>query len=102
MATVKFQGAPVKTVGELPAAGAVAPDFSLAAQDLSDFDLDSLKGKRVVQIFSRASIRMYVQRRLENSMSRCQIFPRQWWYVCLPIFLSPPSVSARPMASRTL
>ncbi len=48
MATVKFQGAPVKTVGELPSAGAVAPNFSLAAQDLSDFDLESLKGKRVV------------------------------------------------------
>lgn len=48
MATVKFQGAPFKTVGELPAAGAMAPDFSLAAQDLSDFNLESLKGKRVV------------------------------------------------------
>ncbi|MDE6648776.1 MAG: thiol peroxidase [Muribaculaceae bacterium] len=48
MATVKFQGAPVKTVGELPVAGTVAPAFSLAAQDLSDFDLESLKGKRVV------------------------------------------------------
>lgn len=48
MATVKFSGAPVKTVGELPQAGSQAPDFSLAAQDLSDFSLDSLKGKRVV------------------------------------------------------
>lgn len=48
MATVKFQGAPVKTVGELPQAGTMAPDFSLTAQDLSDFNLESLKGKRVV------------------------------------------------------
>lgn len=48
MATVNFFGAPVKTVGELPQAGEIAPDFVLAAQDLSDFDLASLKGKRVV------------------------------------------------------
>ena len=48
MATVKFQGAPVKTVGELPQAGTMAPDFSLTAQDLSDFNLESLKGKRIV------------------------------------------------------
>lgn len=48
MATVNFFGAPVSTVGELPQAGEIAPDFVLAAQDLSDFDLDSLKGKRVV------------------------------------------------------
>lgn len=48
MAKVIFFGAPVDTVGELPAVGAQAPDFSLAAQDLSDFSLDSLKGNRVV------------------------------------------------------
>lgn len=48
MATVNFFGAPVKTVGELPQAGDKAPDFELAAQDLSDFNLASLKGKRVV------------------------------------------------------
>lgn len=48
MTTVNFFGAPVKTVGKLPQAGEMAPDFSLAAQDLSDFTLDSLKGKRVV------------------------------------------------------
>ncbi|MDO4336427.1 MAG: thiol peroxidase [Bacteroidales bacterium] len=48
MATVKFFGAPAMTVGELPATGTKAPDFVLAAQDLSDFDLQSLKGKRVV------------------------------------------------------
>lgn len=48
MANVLFFGAPATTVGELPQKGAKAPDFSLAAQDLSDFDLNSLKGKRVV------------------------------------------------------
>lgn len=48
MATVKFFGAPASTVGELPKAGDKAPDFVLTAQDLSDFNLESLKGKRVV------------------------------------------------------
>lgn len=48
MATVNFFGAPVKTVGELPKAGDIAPEFSLAAQVLSDFTLESLRGKRVV------------------------------------------------------
>ena len=48
MATVKFFGAPAETVGELPQAGEKAPDFVLTAQDLSDFDLESLKGKRIV------------------------------------------------------
>ena len=48
MATVKFFGKPAMTVGELPQAGAKAPDFVLTAQDLSDFDLDSFKGKRIV------------------------------------------------------
>lgn len=36
------------TCGELPHAGDIAPDFKLTAQDLSDFDLSSLRGKRVV------------------------------------------------------
>lgn len=48
MATVKFFGSPATTVGELPQVGAKAPDFVLTAQDLSDFNLESLKGKRVV------------------------------------------------------
>lgn len=48
MATVKFFGASASTVGELPQAGEKAPNFVLTAQDLTDFDLESLKGKRVV------------------------------------------------------
>lgn len=48
MATVKFFGKPAMTVGELPPAGAKAPDFVLTAQDLNDFNMDSLKGKRIV------------------------------------------------------
>lgn len=48
MATVKFMGNPVATVGELPAVGSEAPDFVLTAQDLSDIKLEDLKGKQVV------------------------------------------------------
>ena len=48
MATVKFNDVPTATVGDLPAVGTQAPDFVLASQDLSDFFLGSLKGKRVV------------------------------------------------------
>lgn len=48
MATVKFQGNPMPTVGELPAVGTEAPLFALTAQDLSDISLHDLYGKRVV------------------------------------------------------
>lgn len=48
MSTVKFKGSPVNLVGRLPSEGAYAPSFTLAAQDLSDITLESLRGKRVV------------------------------------------------------
>ncbi|MBD5237924.1 MAG: thiol peroxidase [Bacteroidales bacterium] len=48
MATVKFMGNPITTVGELPIAGVEAPSFTLAAADLSDIKLHDFKGKRVV------------------------------------------------------
>lgn len=48
MATVKFQGNPVKTSGNLPAAGADAPAFTLVGQDLADISLEDFKGKQVV------------------------------------------------------
>lgn len=48
MATTKIQGNPANTVGALPAVGTMAPDFTLTAQDLSDFHLADFKGKRVV------------------------------------------------------
>ncbi|MBD5284323.1 MAG: thiol peroxidase [Bacteroides sp.] len=48
MATVKLQGNPFNTVGELPAVGSEAPNFALTAQDLSDVALHDLRGKRVV------------------------------------------------------
>ena len=48
MATVKFMGNPINTVGELPEAGSEAPNFDLTAADLSDVALHDLQGKRVV------------------------------------------------------
>lgn len=48
MATTKIQGNPANTVGQLPTVGTKAPDFTLTAQDLTDFHLADFKGKRVV------------------------------------------------------
>lgn len=48
MATVTLQGNAVSTIGELPATGTKAPDFTLVKGDLSDITLASLQGKRVV------------------------------------------------------
>lgn len=48
MAEVKFMGSPVSTVGELPAAGSVAPDFDLVGQDLGDIKPEDFKGKQIV------------------------------------------------------
>ena len=48
MTTVKFAGNPVNLSGELPKKGDKAPDFVLAAQDLSDIKLSDFKGQRVV------------------------------------------------------
>lgn len=48
MTTVKFAGNPVNVYGELPKVGEQAPDFTLAAQDLSDVKLSDFKGSRVV------------------------------------------------------
>jgi thiol peroxidase len=48
MAQVTFQGTPVNTVGELPAAGQDAPDFTLTKTDMSDISLAQYKGKKLV------------------------------------------------------
>ena len=48
MAQVTLQGNPFRTVGELPALGASAPDFTLVKTDLSELTLKELRGKRVV------------------------------------------------------
>lgn len=48
MAITAFKGTPVQTIGELPVAGALAPDFALTGADLSDVTSENLRGKRVV------------------------------------------------------
>ncbi|NVZ72851.1 thiol peroxidase [Pseudomonas costantinii] len=52
MAQVTLRGNPVQVEGELPKAGAQAPDFTLTAGDLSDATLATFAGKRkVLNIF---------------------------------------------------
>jgi thiol peroxidase len=48
MAQITLKGTPIQTVGDLPAVGAKAPDFTLTAGDLSDVTLASFAGKRKV------------------------------------------------------
>ncbi len=48
MAQVTLKGNPIETVGNLPAVGSAAPEFTLVKQDLSDLTLSSLRGKRVI------------------------------------------------------
>lgn len=48
MATVTFKGEPVTTKGELPAKGSKAPEFKLAATDLSGKGLTDFAGKKKV------------------------------------------------------
>jgi len=48
VAQVTLKGNPIETVGNLPAVGSAAPEFTLVKQDLSDLTLSSLRGKRVV------------------------------------------------------
>ena len=51
MASITLEGNPVHTVGELPAIGSSAPDFSLANTDFSDVSLGDFSGIRVLNIF---------------------------------------------------
>jgi thiol peroxidase len=48
MATVTLKGNPIETIGELPAIGSQAPEFTLVKSDLSDLSLDQFKGARVI------------------------------------------------------
>ena len=48
MATVTLRGSPVSVAGTLPQPGQTAPDFTLAAKDLSDVTLAQYAGKRKV------------------------------------------------------
>lgn len=48
MATVKDNGHPVHTYGDLPAVGSTAPDFLLVDRDLEDVSLRDFAGKRKI------------------------------------------------------
>ena len=48
MAEISWRGMIVNTAGELPQLGSKAPDFALAAQDLSDLHLSDFTGKNLI------------------------------------------------------
>ena len=48
MATIIRKGELLETIGELPAQGSTAPDFTLVKPDLSDLHLKDLRGKKVI------------------------------------------------------
>ncbi len=48
MAEITFRGNPIHTVGELPAVGSTAPDFTLVGGDLADVTRADFAGKKVV------------------------------------------------------
>ncbi|MDP4207342.1 MAG: thiol peroxidase [Bacteroidota bacterium] len=48
MATITFKGNSVNTAGNLPATGALAPDFKLVKTDLSEASLKDFAGKKVI------------------------------------------------------
>jgi len=48
MAQITLRGNPINTVGELPAVGAAAPDFSLTGTDLGEVASGQYSGKAVV------------------------------------------------------
>lgn len=48
MSNITFKGNPVNTVGELPAVGTEAKDFTLTAGDLTEKSLQDFKGKFII------------------------------------------------------
>ena len=48
MAEISWRGLIVNTEGKLPQVGSKAPDFMLAAQDLSDLSLGDFTGKNLI------------------------------------------------------
>ena len=81
MATVTLKGNPINTLGDMPAVGSQAPDFELAAANLSNKTLSDYKGSRVIMnIFHSidtgvcaASVRQFNQEvnELENTKVLC-------------------------------
>jgi thiol peroxidase len=48
MATTKFKGTEVHTIGNLPPVGSIAPDFELVAADLTAKSLQDFSGKKKI------------------------------------------------------
>lgn len=48
MSTIHHKGIEIHTAGSLPAIGKTAPEFRLTKNDLSDFRLSDLRGKKVI------------------------------------------------------
>ncbi|WP_121667934.1 thiol peroxidase [Mesonia aquimarina] len=48
MATIKMNGKPIQTLGELPKIGEKAPDFTLTDTNLQTKTLSDFKGKRII------------------------------------------------------
>ena len=48
MAEITFRGNPINTVGELPAVGSSAPEFTLVGGNLADVTLADFAGKKLV------------------------------------------------------
>jgi len=81
MSKVTLKGNPFNTVGELPKAGTVAPDFKLIKADLSEVSLANYAGKRkVLNIFPSIdtptcalSVRLFNQKAaaLRNTVVLC-------------------------------
>ena len=53
MAEITLKGNPFNTIGDLPAVGSEAPDFTLVDTDLAEVSRDSHSGVRVLNIFPR-------------------------------------------------
>ena len=100
MAQTALGDAPAQTIGDLPAVGDQAPAFTLVADDLSEFSLTDLPGRKI-SASSPASAPASARRASDTSTS----WPRAW--------RTPPSstsrstcrsrspASAPPRASRT-
>ncbi len=81
MAQITLKGNPINTIGNLPEAGTVAPEFTLVKNDLSETKLSDYKGKKVIlNIFPSldtatcaASVRRFNQEAssLENTVVLC-------------------------------
>lgn len=78
MVTTQFKGQPATTVGDIPAVGSKAPDFTLVGTDMSDISLGDYQGQAVLlNIFPSldtgvcaASVRKFNERaaNLENTV----------------------------------